>query len=162
MPIPGAEVGLSLRRGWACGTPVRKVIADKNGRYEFLVLPQKQEYINYAEAEDFWRNQITTGIINKVTDHEQVGPIILKRPNLSVSGVVLHDDGRVVADIPVHLGGEGQPNLDSKTGAEGKFLFENVCSGVVWVSAKNKVLFGKIETEGGVKNVELVVRPRFE
>jgi hypothetical protein len=163
VPIPGAKVGLSLRRwNWACGTPVRKVMTDAKGRYTFPVLPQRQEYINYAEAEGFWQNQITTGVINRITDCEQVGPIILKRPNLSVSGMVLNVNGRPVADIPVYLEGEGQPKLDSKTDVEGKFLFENVCSGLVQISAKNKVLFGKIETEGGTKNVKLVVGSRFE
>jgi len=162
VPIPGAEVGLSLRRGWACGTPVRKVIADEKGRYEFPVLLQKQENINYADAEDFWRHQITTAIINKKNDREQVGSIILRRPILSVSGTVLYGNSKVVADIPVHLRGEGQPALDSKTDANGKFVFEKVCCGPVWISAKNDTLFGKIDTEGGVTNLKLEVRPRFE
>jgi hypothetical protein len=162
VPIPGAEVGLSLRRGWACGTPVRKIITDEKGGYKFPTLLQRQEYINYAKAEGFWRNQITTGIINRITNHEQVGPIILKRPNLSVSGTVLNANGQLVAGIPMYLEGEGQPGLDSKTDAEGKFIFEKVCSGPVQISAKNNTLFGTIETEGGAKNVKLVVRPRFE
>jgi len=161
VPIPGAEVGLSLRRGWACGTPVRKVIADEKGRYEFPVLVQKQEYINYADAEGFWQNQITTGIINRIVGREQVGPLILKRPVLSVSGTVLYGD-KVVAGIPVYLGGEGQPALDAKTDSDGRFVFEKVCCGPVRVSAKNDKLFGKIETEGGAKKLKLVVRPRFE
>ena len=161
VPIPGAEVGLSLRRGWACGTPVRKVLTDENGGYEFPVLPQKQEYINYADAEGFWRNQITTGIINRKVSREQVDPIILKRPVLSVSGRVLYGN-KAVAGIPVYLSGKGQPKLEVKTGADGKFVFENVCCGPVRINAKNDTLFGKIETEGGAKNVEIVVRPRFE
>jgi len=162
VPIPGAEVGLSLRRGWACGTPVRKVITDEKGRYSFPILLQKQEYINYADAEGFWRNQITTGIINRITGREQVGPIILKRPNLSVSGTVMNVNGESVANIPVYLRGEGQPALDSETGAEGRFIFEKVCCGPIQINAKNDTLFGTIETEGGGKNVKLVVRPRFE
>jgi len=161
VPIPGAKVGLSLRRGWACGTPVRKVVADEYGGYEFPVLPQKQEYINYADAEGFWQNQITTGIINRKVGLEQVGPVILKRPVLSVSGTVLYGN-KVVAGIPVYLGGKGQPKLEVKTGAGGKFVFEKVCCGPVWISAKNDTLFGKIETEGGASNLKLVVRPRFE
>ena len=162
VPIPGALVGLSLRRGWACGTPVKKVVTDDRGRYEFPTLPQRQEYINYADAEGFWPNQITTGIINRTIDREGVGPIILKRPILSVSGIVVHASGKAVADIRVHLQGEGQPELDSKTDADGRFVFERVCCGPVEISAKNEALFGKIETEGGAKDVKLVVRLRFE
>ncbi len=161
VPIPGAEVGLSLRREWACGTPVRKVVADENGGYEFPVLPQKQEYINYADAEGFWQNQITTGIINRKIDREQVNPIILKRPILSVTGTVLYGN-KVVAGIPVYLGGEGQPRLDTQTDSDGRFVFEKVCCGPVRISAKNDKLFGTVDAEGGAKNVKVVVRPRFE
>jgi hypothetical protein len=162
VPIAAARVGLLLRRGWTGGTPVKKVTTDQTGRYEFTALPQRQEYINYADAEGFWRNQITTGIINRTIDREEVGPIILKRPILSVSGMVVHAGGKPVADIQVHLGGEGQPELHSKTDADGRFAFEKVCCGPIQISAKNETLFGMIETEGGAKNVEVVVRPRFE
>ena len=101
-------------------------------------------------------------MINRTIDREEVGPIILKRPILSVSGIVVHPGGKPVADIPVHLWGQGQPKLESKTDAAGKFLFEKVCCGPVEISARNEVLFGKIETEGGAKNAKLVVGPRFD
>ena len=161
-PIPGAKTSISLIRGWGCGTPVNDAITNDQGRFELYCLPQRQEYGVRARAEGFWRNQITTGIINRTIDREEVGPVILKRPVLSVSGVVLHGNNKVVAGIPVYLWGEGQPDLDSKTDTDGKFVFEKVCCGPVRISAKNDTLFGKIETGGGAKNVKLVVRPRFE
>jgi hypothetical protein len=61
MPIRGAEVRLSLRRGWTCGTPVKRVVTDAAGRYEFPALPQNQEYVNIAQAPGFWENAITSG-----------------------------------------------------------------------------------------------------
>ena len=62
-----------------------------------------------------------------MTDREDIGAIILKRPILSVSGIVLDSGGKPVANIPMHLWGIGQPDLDSKTDEEGKFRFEKVC-----------------------------------
>lgn len=162
VPIPGAAVGLRLRRGWACGTPVKNAVTDGRGRYEFPTLPQQQEYVNHADAEGYWRNQITTGVIGRRIDCEEVGPVILKQPILSVSGVVVDDSAKAIDNIPVYLWGEGQPDLDAKTDAQGRFSFEKVCCGPIQISAKNDGLFGKIHTEGGAKNVKLVVGPRFE
>ncbi len=161
-PIAGAKTSLSLKRGWGCGTPVKEVITNDNGRFELSCLPQRQEYGVQSKAEGFWRNQITTGIINRIVHQEEVGPIILKRPILTVSGIVVYANGKSVADMPVYLHGEGQPDLRSKTDANGRFVFEKVCCGPIQINAKNDSFFGKIETEGGVKNVKLVVRPRFK
>jgi len=162
-PISGAKTSVSLIRGsWGCGTPVKETITNNQGRFELYCLPQKQEYGVQARAEGFWRNQIKTGIINSITDREEVGPIILKRPILTVTGVVVYASGKVVANIPVHLRGDGQPYLDSTTDANGNFVFEKVCCGPIRISAKNDALFGKIETEGGAKDVKVVVHPRFE
>jgi hypothetical protein len=162
-PVPGAKASISLIKGWGCGTPVKEAITNEQGRFEFYGLPQRQEYGIQAQAEGFSRNQMTTGMINRTVDREEVGgPIILKRPVLSVSGIVVHANGKAVADIPVYLHGEGQPDLRLKSDAEGRFTFEKVCCGPVQINAKNDTLIGTIETEGGAKNVKLVVRPRFE
>ena len=161
-PIAGAKTSLSLIRGWGCGTPVKEVITNEQGRFELSCLPQRQEYGVQAKAEGFWRNQITTGIINRTIDQEEIGPIILKRPILTVSGIVVYANGKSVADIPVYLHGEGQPDPRSKTDADGRFVFEKVCCGPIQINAKNDSFFGKIETEGGAKDVKVVVRPRFE
>ena len=158
--IPGAKVGLSLRRGWACGTPVEDLITDAQGRYEFRTLPQMQEYINWANAEGYWQNGIKTGIINRITDREEVGPIILKKPNLSVSGVVVDSAGKPVASCKVGVRGEGQPQRTTETGAQGKFTLEKICSGRVEIWAKlDSVLYGTVEVQAGQKNIRLVVSP---
>lgn len=160
-PILSARVALSLIRGWGAGTPVRDVITDYQGRFELPALPQRQEYGVIANAEGYWRNGIKTGVINRVTQVEEVGPIILKQPILSVSGIVVDGRGKPVESIPVYWRGEGQPRLDSKTDAQGRFRFEKVCSGPVQISAKNGTLFGVIETQGGAKDIRLAVGPRF-
>jgi protocatechuate 3,4-dioxygenase beta subunit len=160
-PIPGAKANVSLIRGWGCGTPAKEAATNDQGRFELSCLPQRQEYGVQARAEGYWRNAIRTGIINRITDREAVGSIILKRPILSVSGVVVDETGKAVDGIPVYLRGEGQPRLSSKTDAGGKFAFDKICQGPVEINAKNKTLFGTAETQGGAKDVKLIVRPRF-
>jgi protocatechuate 3,4-dioxygenase beta subunit len=162
MPISGAQVGISLIRGWGAGTPVREVTTDESGRFEIPTLLQKQEYGIGANAEGYLRNAMKTGTINKITDREDIGTIILKRPILSVSGIVVDGGGKPVANIPVYLRGNGQPTLDSKVDEQGKFKFENVCSGSIQISAKNQDLFGEVNTQGGQENVKITVSPRFE
>lgn len=160
IPIAGARVGLSLRRGWACGTPVKETVTDAQGHYEFRALPQRQEYINYASADGYWQNSIKTGVINRITDSEQVGPIILKKPNLSVSGTVVDDAGKPVASCRVGVRGEGQPDRMTETDAEGKFTLEKICSGRIEIWAKlDSVLYGTVEAQAGQKAVKLIASP---
>ncbi|MHC4352271.1 MAG: secretin N-terminal domain-containing protein [Planctomycetota bacterium] len=160
-PILGAVVGLSLIRGWGAGTPVGDVVTDEQGRFELAALPQRQEYGVRANAEGYQRNMIKTGMINRMTEWEQVGPIILKKPILSVSGIVVDGSGKPVGGIGVYWRGEGQPRLTSETDTQGRFRFDKVCAGPVRINAKNETLFGTIETQGGVKDIRLVVGPRF-
>ena len=160
VPIGGAEVRLGLRQGWTCGTPVRAVVTDVAGRYEFTALPQNQEYVNTARAEGFWKAGITTGIINTVIDREAVGPILLKRPNRSVSGVVVDDAGEPVADCSVGVQGEGQPQRRATTDAQGQFTLEGICAGTVEIWGKlDRMLYGTVQAEAGQSDVRLAVRP---
>ncbi len=166
-PIPNARVGLTLHSqasapGYGCGTPVRDVLTDDKGHYQLRALPQKQDWIIRANADGYWRNKIETGTINRITDREEAGAIILKKPILSVAGIVADSRGKAVANIPVYFRGEGQPGLDSQTDTQGRFRFDNICAGAVRINAKNKTLFGTIETQGGTKDIRLVVSPRFE
>ncbi len=160
VPISGANVHLSLRKGWSCGTPVKNVVTNAAGRYEFAALPQNQEYINFANAEGFWQNGITTGIINTATDRAEAGTIILKRPNRSVSGIVVDNTGSPVPNCSVGVRGGGQPQRQGETDAQGRFTLKEICSGPIEIWGKlDGVLFGTVETEAGQENVRLVVSP---
>jgi hypothetical protein len=159
--IQGATVGLSLIRGWGAGTPVRDVVTDNQGCFELPALPQRQEYGLGANAEGYQRNAIKTGMINRVTQVEEAGSIILKKPIFSTSGIVVDDRGEPVANIPVYFRGPGQPRLSSESDAKGRFRFDKVCSGPVEINVKNETLFGIVETQGGAKNVRILAGPRF-
>jgi len=160
-PIIKARVSLSLIRGWNAGTPIREAVTDSEGRFSFNALHQEQEYGIRAKASGYVSHGKITGLINKTTDREDIGIIILKQPILSISGRVVNADGDVVAGIPVYLSGEGQPRLNVTTDDSGQFMFEGVCRGPVSISTKNETLFGRMETQGGAQNIELMAGPRF-
>ncbi|MBN1507120.1 MAG: carboxypeptidase regulatory-like domain-containing protein [Sedimentisphaerales bacterium] len=160
VPISGADVHLSLRKGWSCGTPVKSVVTDAAGRYKFAALPQNQEYINFANAEGFWENGTTTGIINTAANHAEAGTIVLKRPNQSVSGVVVDSTGSPVANCSVGVRGSGQPQRQAETDAQGRFTLKEICSGPIEIWGKlDGVLYGTVEAEAGQEKVRLVVSP---
>lgn len=83
---------------------------------------------------------------------------MLKRPNLSVSGVVVDEAGQPVADSPVGSRGIGQPQRLAKTDSAGRFALTEVCCGPVEVWAKlGRALYGTVEVQGGQKDVRLKV-----
>jgi len=156
--IPGAKVGLSLIKGtWGCGTPVKSVITDDKGRYEFRALPQKQKYGIGTNPESYGRTSINTGLINLKRVVAEVEPIVPKPTNMSVSGIVMDVNGHSVEAATVTLGGEGQPRREAKADAQGKFKLKNICSGSISISAVTESgLRGNLKTQSG-ENVKIIV-----
>jgi uncharacterized GH25 family protein len=170
-PISGARVGIGLRiEAFTTGvaglhgilTSIRSTSTDDKGRFELKALPQKQEWIIYTSAEDngYVDRRVTTGIINTITDREDIGQIILKKPNQFVSGIVVDNAGKPVANCRVGVQGEGQPERTTETDAQGKFTLEKICVGSIEIWAKlDSVLYGTVEAQAGRKDVKLVVLP---
>ncbi len=157
--IPGAKVSISLIRGWGCGTPVKSVITDDKGRYEFRALPQKQEYGIGTNPEGYGRISITTGLINIKKDVAEVEPIVLKPTNMSVSGIVMDVNGHSVEAATVILNRKGQPHRETKTDAKGRFTLNNICDGNFILDAtKTHQLTGYIpNVQAGAEDVKIVV-----
>jgi hypothetical protein len=60
---------------------------------------------------------------------------------------VIGPDGKTIPGIKVEFGGQGQPmgtngllvNLTTKTDANGKFIFNGICKGKVWINVNDWV-----------------------
>ncbi|MHC4535612.1 MAG: carboxypeptidase regulatory-like domain-containing protein [Planctomycetota bacterium] len=159
-PFPGVKVSISLIKGfWRCSTPVKSVITDDKGRYEFRALPQKQKYGIGTNPEGYGSTSITTGLINIAKDVAEVEPIVPKPMNMSVSGIVIDVNGHSVEAATVTLGGKGQPHREAKTDANGRFTLNNICDGNFTLDAtKTHQLTGYIpNVQAGAENVEIVV-----
>jgi len=159
-PLSEAKVGLSLKRSWRCWTPVEPVTTDSAGRYAFRTLPQNQEYVIFARAPGYWEDGISTGLIYGKQGVADPGRIILRKPILSVSGVVVDDNGKPVAGIEVGTRGNDQPDCRTQTDTQGKFTLQGMCRGHAEIAAKlGRALYGTIETQAGRQDVRLIVRP---
>lgn len=159
-PIPDACVTLSLKKSWRCFTPVGPVTTDTAGRYTLRALPQNQEYVLFARAADYWPDGISTGLVYNKQTLLDPGRIILRKPVLSVSGVVVDGAGKPVGNIKVGTSGDHQPARTTQTDASGRFTVQGVCRGDVEVWAKlDRALYGRVETQAGRQDVRLVVQP---
>jgi hypothetical protein len=165
-PVPGASVGISLKKEWACGTPVEPVSTDSAGRYAFRTLPHNQEYLVWASAPGYWAQASTTGVINNWPKVAEAGRIVLRRPILTLSGIVVDSNDRPVNAIKVGSRGVGQPECTAETDAEGRFTLQGLCKGPVEIWAKlDRALYGTAKAEAGrvgANNhspVRVVVRP---
>ncbi len=86
-------------------------------------------------------------------DHYDFPPLILKLADRKLTGRVVGIDGKPVAGVRVWLHGEGQPNGNSATDADGRFAFDAVCAGALTVSANLNGVYGSAEAMGGDTNV---------
>ena len=86
-------------------------------------------------------------------DHYDFPPLVLKIANRKLAGRVLGTDGKPVAGVQVCMRGEGQPNGNAITDADGRFAFDAVCEGAVTVNANSKGASGQAEVMGGDMNV---------
>lgn len=160
IPIPGVKAGISLIKGsWGCGTPVKSVITDDKGRYEFRALPQKQKYGIGTNPEGYGRTSINTGLINIIKAIAKVEPIVLKPTNMSVSGIVMDVNGHPVEAATVTIDAKDQPDRKANTDAKGRFKLNNICDGSFTLDAtKTHKLTGYIpNVKAGTKDVKIVV-----
>jgi hypothetical protein len=161
-PISKAKVHLVMS---STGPFVGPSITDAKGRYEFKVLPQKQEYSIFARAVGYGPGKINSLTINMKKDVAEVAPLVLKPADMSVSGRVIDGDGKPVAGAKVSMDGDGQPeHLETKSDGQGKFKLEGICRGSITVAAATESgLEGRtLSLQAGQENVEIIVFREYE
>jgi hypothetical protein len=163
-PIAGAAIQVYFRAGNNSSS-----ITDKgnktgaDGRFEIKAIPAEQRYEVYASAEGFGKNIINTDVSEAVKNRLDIGQTKLAAANLSVTGVVMDAEDKPVAGARIYAYGEGQPDrYDILADKDGKFIIDKVCAGRLSLNAnfdnqQGKYLYGNIETEGGAKDVKIVV-----
>jgi len=111
-PIPGARVRINLVKGWQAITSVKDVFTDNQGHFEIYTLPQKQEYSISASFQNYFPSLVITGAINRITDRQEIEPIVLTAPNslretrgglgkLAIN--VIDEHGKGIDDISVMI-----------------------------------------------------------
>lgn len=164
--IAGAQVRVWMR-GPTWGSTLRThapVQTNEEGGFEFKAIPPGHKYTFYVWAEGYGENRRDDfSTTDREEDRLDVGKLTLAIANLSVSGTVVDDSDKPVAGALVYGSGEGQSNSRAITDTEGKFTLENVCAGKIRISVNKRGtarLYGSIETEGGVKDIQITISKR--
>ena len=161
--IESARITVMLRvSSWGSSIGRDLITTDEQGKFEIKAIPTEHKYTLYVVAEGYGeirKEEISTD--NAVNNHLDVGTLILAVANLSVSGVVVDNDGKPVAGARIYCSGEGQiTERRAQTDIEGKFTLEKVCAGKIQINADKSGttrLYGSIETEGGATDVRIVI-----
>jgi len=131
----------------------QRIPSDEQGRIRAEVLPMGERYSLYVSASGYGNAQQEMDAADPKADHYDFPPLVLKIADRKLAGRVLGADGKPVAGIEVYMRGEGQPNNNAITDADGRFAFDAVCEGAVTVSANSKGASGQADAMGGDTNV---------
>jgi protocatechuate 3,4-dioxygenase beta subunit len=163
--IASARITIMLRvSSWGSSIGRDRITTDEQGKFEIKAIPTEHKYSLYVVAEGYGeirKEEISTD--DAVNNHLDIGALILAVANLSVSGVVVDNDGKPVAGARIYCYGEGQSRSRAETDIEGKFTLEKVCAGRIRINADKSGttrLYGNIETEGGATDVRVVISER--
>ena len=136
----------------------RPVLSDGQGRFQATALPAGERYGWYLSAPGYGSGHEEMEVADPKADHYDFPPLVLKLANLKLAGRVLGADGKPAAGVQVWMNGDGQPNGNATTDADGRFVYDAVCAGPITVSANGKGSYGSADAVGGDTNVVI----RFE
>ncbi|MBN2590961.1 MAG: carboxypeptidase-like regulatory domain-containing protein [Sedimentisphaerales bacterium] len=104
-PIDNARIRLNFVNKWQTQTSVKDIFTNSEGHFEITGLPQKQSYCICVSHQNYYQKLFTTGVINKITEREDIGSLVLKAAlkNKEDSGTlpikVIDEYGRGLDDI---------------------------------------------------------------
>jgi protocatechuate 3,4-dioxygenase beta subunit len=127
--------------------------ADEQGLIQVDALPRGERYIAYVSAVGHGSAQSEMDEAYPKADHYDFPPVILKIADRRLAGRVLGTNGAPVAGVNVWMNGEGQPNGNATTDANGRFSYDAVCAGPVSVNANYKGSYGSADAMGGDTNI---------
>ena len=131
----------------------QRIPSDEQGRIHAEGLPMGERYSLYVSASGYGNAQQEMDAADSKADHYDFPPLVLKIADRKLAGRVLGTDGKPVAGVQVYMRGEGQPNNNAITDADGRFAFDAVCEGAVTVSANLTGAAGQADAMGGDTNV---------
>jgi protocatechuate 3,4-dioxygenase beta subunit len=129
------------------------VHSDEQGRIQMEALPMGERYGLYVSAQGYGNAQQEMDAADPKADHHDFPPLVVKIADRKLAGRVLGTNGKPAAGAQVWMNGDGQPNGNAITDADGRFAFDAVCEGAVTVSANMKGAYGSAEAMGGDTNV---------
>jgi protocatechuate 3,4-dioxygenase beta subunit len=155
--IGGADVAAEIFSGGMWPAHVVESTTDTQGNYEINAIPIGHEYWVDVSRKGYGPRHIEVEGERVSANVEKVQTVVLKKANLSVSGVVLDANGMTVEGAEVRCWGQGQPKRQVRTDVNGRFTVAKVCEGKLRIQARKNRLSGVIDTQGGESNVRIVL-----
>ena len=131
----------------------RPVLSDAQGRIQAGTLPLGERYGWYVSAKGYGSGHQEMDAADPKADHYDFPPLILKLADRKLAGRVLGVNGKPAAGVQVWMNGDGQPNGNATTDADGRFAFDAVCAGPLSVSANGNGSSASADAMGGDTNV---------
>ena len=138
----------------------KSVRVDAQGRFEIKALPPGRHYCVIVSAKGYGR--VNRDVAQETESRRvELEPSELALADKRIAGVVLDSDDKPIANASVFGHGEGQPTVNGKTDANGRFSFNHVCAGPIQINANSQNGgFGSIATEAGDTNITLQIGVR--
>ena len=128
---------------------------DAEGRFEIKALPPGRRYGVNVSAKGYGR--VTRDVAQEAEGRRiELEPCELALADQRIAGVVLDSDDKPVANANIFGYGEGQPSVNGKTDAKGRFSFNQVCAGPIQLKANTPDGgYGNVTAEGGDTNITI-------
>ncbi|MBN1973182.1 MAG: redoxin domain-containing protein [Sedimentisphaerales bacterium] len=160
--IPNAEISVHLRALDEDRISSEFMEKTSDGNFEIRALPPGFPYSIEITADGYGRYSQTIYTSQEGEKGVDLGRVILKTANLSISGIVVDSDGKPMIGTMVTCAGSEQPFRDTITDADGKFILNGICTGSLQVAANTPNpgrMYGNASVFGGAKDIKIVVTP---
>jgi protocatechuate 3,4-dioxygenase beta subunit len=160
--LGGVRISANLMESNWGSTIANAIISDAEGRFEVKAIPADQKYNIVITSAGYGQKNTGFNAEDAINNRLDIGKITLLPANLTVSGVVVDNTGKPVANVRVSVSGDNQPaQYDITTDVEGKFTAK-ACKGTIQISAYlnqggSPTLFGNVSAEGGATDVRIVI-----
>lgn len=155
-PLNRAGVNLNFMAGNSGGmVDQRPIQTDAQGGFTIASLPTGQRYSVYVRATGYGSASKQVTQTETQNGNVELPPFKLKLANLQLAGQVVGTDDKPVAGAQVMVNGQGQPNSNTRTDADGHFNLK-VCDGPLTIIAFNPQggsSQGNVQARGGDTNV---------
>jgi uncharacterized GH25 family protein len=154
-PLAKAEADIMFWSEHMAGSLGKPVPADAEGRFEIKALPAGRRYGVNVSAKGYGR--VTRNVPQDAEGRRvELEPCELALADRQLAGLVLDDNDQPVADANIYGYGEGQPGVNGKTDAKGRFAFSQVCAGPIQLNANTRNGgYASVSVEGGDTNITL-------
>ncbi len=137
---------------------------DDQGHFEIGDLPPAVRYGLTASAKGYGTSDLDVSNTEEAQGGRlEVGKLTLTVANQKVSGRLIDQTGKPISGLTLRCYGDGQPDCEATTDAQGAFHFDALCEGPVTLNAHGRIEDQQIScratTLAGTKDIELMAIP---